>query len=116
MNKKWTIKDALRYIDQVDKGVHIFGLKYLSARDYIKNHTMRSTTTGDLIDKRSELLKKLAIGLEVTVKLHKSGVNVIFIGKINDIDDKKESGHLVCSDSKDLIEFFFDDVVSLHLG
>lgn len=38
MKRKWTVETAQRYIELVEKGRITIGLKYLSAKDYLKNH------------------------------------------------------------------------------
>lgn len=38
MKRKWTVETAQRYIELVEKGRLEIGMKYLSAKDYLKNH------------------------------------------------------------------------------
>lgn len=38
MKRKWTVETAQKYIELVEKGKLTIGMKYLSAKDYLKNH------------------------------------------------------------------------------
>lgn len=38
MKRKWTNETANNYINEVEKGRKPVGMKYLSAKDYLKNH------------------------------------------------------------------------------
>ena len=38
MKRKWTNETAQKYIEKVEKGREPMGMKYLSAKDYLKNH------------------------------------------------------------------------------
>lgn len=42
MKRKWTNESAKDYVDKVEKGKIQMGLKYLSAKDYLKNHKVLS--------------------------------------------------------------------------
>lgn len=42
MKRKWTNESANDYVDKVEKGKIQKGLKYLSAKDYLKNHKVLS--------------------------------------------------------------------------
>ena len=42
MKRKWTNETAQRYIEKVEKGKEPMGMKYLSAVDFLKNHSVLS--------------------------------------------------------------------------
>lgn len=42
MKRKWNNETAQKYIEKVEKGKEIYGLKYLSAKDFLKNHRILS--------------------------------------------------------------------------
>ena len=39
---KWTNETAQKYINSVEKGKEPMGMKYLSAKDFLKNHRILS--------------------------------------------------------------------------
>lgn len=42
MKRKWTEESAQKYVELVEKGKINIGLKYLSAKDFLKNHKVLS--------------------------------------------------------------------------
>ena len=42
MKRKWTNETAAAYIEKVEKGKEPMGMKYLSAKDFLKNHRVLS--------------------------------------------------------------------------
>ncbi len=42
MKRKWDNDKAQKYIERVEKGKEPYGLKYLSAKDFLKNHRILS--------------------------------------------------------------------------
>lgn len=38
MKRKWTVETAQKYIELVENRKITIGLKYLSAKDYLRNH------------------------------------------------------------------------------
>lgn len=42
MKRKWTNETAQNYIEKVEKGKEPMGMKYLSAKDFLKNHRVLS--------------------------------------------------------------------------
>lgn len=42
MKRKWTNETAQKYIEKVEKGKEPIGMKFLSAKDFLKNHKVLS--------------------------------------------------------------------------
>ena len=42
MKRKWTNETAEEYVAKVERGKEPYGMKYLSAVDYLKNHKRTS--------------------------------------------------------------------------
>lgn len=42
MKRKWTNESAKRYIELVENGKEPIGMKYLSAKDFLRNHRILS--------------------------------------------------------------------------
>lgn len=42
MKRKWSNESAKEYIKKVEKGKTPMGMKYLSAKDYLRNHRVIS--------------------------------------------------------------------------
>lgn len=42
MKRKWTNETAQKYIDKVEQGKEPMGMKYLSAKDFLRNHRVLS--------------------------------------------------------------------------
>lgn len=120
MSRKWTIKDAQKYIERVENKAVKPGLKYCSAKDYIKNHTMEESVedgiriipiNGSRIEKDA-IVKHLKIGSRIIIGVLGENGHKLIMGNVYNIDHEKSKGTLLSTGNK-LYQFIFSEIVTV---